>query len=268
MRVICWSVLSLGLLIQNPGAEGQDSPRPALPGVPTKKAEPKAIVIDEEALPPGTQILRAGKLPPGTPQPGGGLDGTIDRLIKDLEDLRREMKKTKEAANVQGEPKREFKPGGLPGFQGKPGPMPGQPGFPPGGPGPMPGQPGFAPGGSHVDQKLDMILKQMDEMRKDIKDLQNRLPAAKEKKGPPFAFNGYFGPKGPMKDTKPSPAPETPPQLKENEWNPDVALQKAMQLIQEHQREAENMMLKQHIDRLLQEVEKLRNEIRKANPAK
>jgi hypothetical protein len=253
MRAISWLVLSFGLLIQNPGAEGQDAPRPKAPDAPAKKVEPKAIVIDEDELDRMPIVLRAGKLPTETPQFLGGLDDTIDRLIRDLEDLRREMKKTKEAAKAGGEPKPEIRPGG---------------------PGPMPGQPGFLPGASPVDQKLDMILKQMDEMRRDIKDLQNRLPAAKEKKGPATEFKGFFGPKGPMpKDNKPGFPPGAQPQPKEGEAKPDVAVQKALQYLQDRQRDeerqkGENMMLKQHIDRLLQEVEKLRNEIRKANPGK
>jgi hypothetical protein len=249
MRAICWSVLSLGLLIQNPGAEGQDTPRPALPGVQTKKPEPKAIQIQVDGL--QSQFA---------PQQSGGLDGTIDRLIKDLEDLRREMKKTKEGTKVQVGPKGDFKPGSPPGR--------------PGGPGPMPGQPGFPPGASHVDQKLDMILMQMDEMRRDIKDLQNRLPAAKEKKGPPFEFKGFFGPKGPMpKEKKPGAAPET----NDSKAKPDVAVQKALEYLKDRQRETaererqkaiENAKLRDQIELLMREVQMLREKIDKTIPRK
>lgn len=248
MRTIGWLVLSLGLLIQNPGAEGQDTPRPK-----GKNAEPKGIQIQVDGL----QLQFA-------PQQGGGLDGTIDRLIKDLEDLRREMKKTKEAAKAIGQPMP-----GQPGFPPGPGPTPGRPGFPSGGP--NPGQPGFPPGASHVDQKLDMILKQMDEMRKDIKDLQDRLPVAKEKKGPTFEFKGVFGPKGPMpKDKRPGESPEA----KDGKVKPDAAVQKALEYLKERQHESErqkaeeNAKLRRQVDQLIQEVEELRNDLRKAKLAK
>jgi hypothetical protein len=263
MRTIGWIVLSFGLLIQNPGAEGQDSPRPKGPDPQGKMAEPPAAQLQIQGL----QLQFA-------PQGGGGLDGTIDRLIKDLEDLRREMKKTKDGAKAGGAtPGWQVAPGPMPGQPGRPGPMPGQPGFPQGGPGPMPGQPGFPPGASHIDMKLDMILKQMDEMRRDIKDLQNRLPAAQEKKGPGIEFK-FFGPKGPMpKDKRPGESPES----NEGKAKPDVAVQKALEYLKDRQRETaererqkavENAMLQQQIERLLNEVEKLRKEIGKANPGK
>jgi hypothetical protein len=238
MRAIRWLVLSFGLLIQNPGAEGQDLPRPKGPDPKGKNAEPKGIQIQL----PGLQLQFA-------PQAGGGLDGTIDRLINDLEDLRREMKKTKDGAKAQGEP------------------MPGKPGRPTVVPGPdMP------PGASHADEKLDRILKQMDEMRRDIKDLQNRLPAPKEKKGPAFEFK-LFGPKGAMpKERKPVESPES----RDGKAKADAAVQKALQYLQERKREAdsdrkkaaENAVLKDQIERLQQEVQKLREKIGKANPIK
>ena len=222
---------------------------------------PRQSAIDE--LEPG---------PSKPAMPAGGLDNAIGRLIKDLEDLRREMKPKKEAPAKKPVPK--MIPGG---WQRIPEEM-------------LRRWPAPAPTGN-VERKLDLILKQMDEMRGDIKNLQDRLPAGKEKKGPgpgfQFEFNPFFPPKGKDDEKKPNPGlplnrpsdNKKAPSDEEAKQALETARKRLTEAMETERKRAEDQRrgqlsadrtadLEQRLQRVLQEVEALRQEIRKVSQTK
>ena len=216
---------------------------------------------------------RVASLQPGQPKPqppAGNVEKAIERLIKDLEEMKRDLRTPKDApAQRMLEVKPHFGAWQV---------FPAQPGGPPR----IVGQPATG----SIEGKLDLILKVMDEMRRDIKNLQDRLPGPKDKKGPnpgprfEFEFELQPAPGQPGQDKKPSPLlPRVKPADNKGQ---DEVLQKALEALRK-QLEAKGARpmntpdkkqpdrsadVDRRIQQIIQEVEELRQEIRKKQSPK